>query len=249
MKPILFNTEMVKAILDGRKTVTRRVVKEKGWDITGQPKWANGEFWFNVCMKNKEETAKTATFCHLLKPPYEIGDTIYVRETWQIQSAHRFECDVKIAYKAGGELNKIQFCNRIDYDDFVYNKHIGDGRWYPSIHMPKEAARIFLRVNNVRVERLQQITNEDVRREGVTPKWYAGRCKCSAYEPECMNEPCENRVAYERMCVAYERMCYETPFLELWNSTIKPSDICKYGWDANPYVWVIEFERCDKPEE
>lgn len=216
MKPILFNTEMVKAILDGRKTVTRRVVKEKGWDITGQPKWANGEFWFNVCMKNKEENAKTAT-CHLLKPPYEIGDTIYVRETWQIQSAHRFECDVKIAYKAGGELNKIQFCNRIDYDDFVYNKHIGDGRWYPSIHMPKEAARIFLRVTDVRVERLNNANYFDCLAEGIPYR---------QYEKDIIHD-----------------------FQVLWDSTIKPCDIQKYGCEANPYVWVIEFERCDKKEE
>lgn len=251
MKPILFNTEMVKAILEGRKTVTRRIIKksENDWnflELTNNAaitkvNAAGEEYPFDV-------DGLWATFeCDydphypMVKSPYEIGDTIYIRETWCIQSAHRFECDAKIAYKAGGELNKIQFCNRKDYDDFVFNKRIGDGRWYPSIHMPKEAARIFLRVNNVHVERLQQITNEDVCREGVTPKWYAGGCKCSAYESECMNEPCENRAAYERMC-------YETSFLELWDSTIKPSDICKYGWDANPYVWVIEFERCDKPE-
>lgn len=250
MKPILFNTEMVKAILEGRKTVTRRVVKEKGWDITGQPKWANGEFWFNVCMKNKEENAKTAT-CHLLKPPYEVGDVLYVRETWRKFCAvekrwlngESFTCDEHFGfqYKAGEGIKYDDYFIPFE-DEFNSIEYTFDRKWKPSIHMPKEAARIFLRVTNVRVERLQQITNEGVCREGVTPKWYAGGCKCSAYEPECMNEPCENRAAYERMC-------HETPFLELWNSTIKPSDICKYGWDANPYVWVIEFERCDKPEE
>ena len=219
MKPILFNTEMVKAILEGRKTVTRRVVKEKGWDITGRPKFSpepyEGEYLFSVCMENKEAYARTAT-CHFLKPPYEIGEILYIRETWGIQSAHRFECDVKIAYKAGGELNKIQFCNRKDYDDFVFNKRIGDGRWYPSIHMPKEAARIFLRVTDVRVERLNNANYFDCLAEGIPYR---------QYEKDIIHD-----------------------FQVLWDSTIKPSDIHKYGWDANPYVWVIEFERCDKPE-
>ena len=166
-------------------------------------------------MENKEANARTAT-CHFLKPPYEIGEILYIRETWGIQSAHRFECDVKIAYKAGGELNKIQFCNRKDYDDFVFNKRIGDGRWYPSIHMPKETARIFLRVTDVRVERLNNANYFDCLAEGIPYR---------QYEKDIIHD-----------------------FQVLWDSTIKPSDIHKYGWDANPYVWVIEFERCDKPE-
>lgn len=238
MKPILFNTEMVKAILEGRKTVTRRVVKEKGCDITGRPKFCS------------EPYARTAT-CHFLKPPYGVGDILYVRETWRKFCAvekrwlngESFTCDEHFGfqYKAGEGIKYDDYFIPFE-DEFNTVEYTFDGKWHPSIHMPKEAARIFLRVNNVRVERLQQITNEDVCREGVTPKWYAGGCKCNAYEPECMNEPCENRVAYERMC-------HETPFLELWNSTIKHSDICKYGWNANPYVWVIEFERCNNPEE
>lgn len=228
MKPILFNTEMVKAILEGRKTVTRRIIKksENDWNFLElinnaaitKVNAAGEEYPFDI-------DGLWATFeCDydphypMVKSPYEIGDTIYIRETWCIQSAHRFECDVKIAYKAGGELNKIQFCKRKDYDDFVFNKRIGDGRWYPSIHMPKEAARIFLRVNDVRVEKLQAISHEEAEQEG---------CWCD-----------ENGLAMPI-----------DKFSELWNSTIKPSDICKYGWDANPYVWVIEFERCDKPEE
>lgn len=237
MKPILFNTEMVKAILEGRKTVTRRVVKEKGWDITGRPKFSSdhtkGEYLFSVCMENKEANARTAT-CHFLKPPYEIEEILYIRETWGIQSAHRFECDVKIAYKAGGELNKIQFCKRKDYDDFVFNKRIGDGRWYPSIHMPKEAARIFLRVTDVRVERLHKITPEQAVCEGVGELFI----EACAYDDKYNNIPWNQ---YDGLSIHQ--------FARLWDSTIKPSDICKYGWDANPYVWVIEFERCDKQEE
>lgn len=225
MKPILFNTEMVKAILEGRKTVTRRVVKEKGWDITGQPKWANGEFWFNVCMKNKEENAKTAT-CHLLKPPYEVGDILYVRETWRKFCAvekrwlngESFTCDEHFGfqYKAGEGIKYDDYFIPFE-DEFNSIEYTFDRKWKPSIHMPKEAARIFLRVADVRVERLNNANYFDCLAEGIPYR---------QYEKDIIHD-----------------------FQVLWDSTIKPSDIRKYGWDANPYVWVIEFERCDKPEE
>lgn len=96
----------------------------------------------------------------------------------------------------------------------------GDAKWHPSIHMPKEAARIFLRVTNVRVERLQEITSGQICKEGVEVE-----------DPYVLNGE-EKRYA----------------FSNLWDSTIKESDLDRYGWNANPWVWVIEFERCDKPE-
>lgn len=228
MKPILFNTEMVKAILEGKKTVTRRVVKEKGWNIIGRPKFAGNEFWFYVCMENKEVNSKTAT-CHLLKPPYNVGDILYVRETWEIQSAHRFECDAKIAYKAGGDMHKIQFETREDYDKFVWNKHIGDGRWYPSIHMPKEAARILLQVKDVRVERLQEIDCEGARKEGCD-----GRCDVPSNGAEGVLSCVAKDFSIER-------------FQTVWDETIPkhPNKFKRYPyyWNDNPWVWVIEFER------
>lgn len=242
MKPILFNTEMVKAILEGRKTVTRRVVKEKGWDITGQPKWANGEFWFNVCMKNKEENAKTAT-CHLLKPPYEVGDILYVRETWRKFCAvekrwlngESFTCDEHFGfqYKAGEGIKYDDYFIPFE-DEFNTVEYTFDGKWHPSIHMPKEAARIFIRVTDVRAERLQEA--ENLRLEGIKTSESCGDCYIACNGCNTKNSPtgCDNEVE---------------AFAELWDGTIKPSDIHKYGWDANPYVWVIEFERCDKPEE
>lgn len=90
--------------------------------------------------------------------------------------------------------------------------------WNPSIHMPKEAARIWIKVTNVRVERLQEMWASDVPKEGIY-----------------FNKP----TTADEMLMA---------FTKLWNSTIKKSDIDCYGWDANPWVWVIEFERCEKPE-
>ena len=95
------------------------------------------------------------------------------------------------------------------------------GKWRPSIHMPKEAARIWLKVTDVRVERLQEITEEQIGREGVEVEY-----------PHVLNGE-EKRYA----------------FSTLWNSTVKKSDLDRYGWNANPWVWVIEFERCEKPEE
>jgi hypothetical protein len=105
---------------------------------------------------------------------------------------------------------------RADYTDA--EKYYKNGkevaiRWHPSIHMPKEAARIFLRVTNVRVERLQDMTDDDAEAEG-----------CFDYTSTALGFP------------------------DVWDSTIKKSNLDFYGWDANPLVWVIEFERCEKPE-
>ena len=192
IKPILFNTEMVRAILDGRKSCTRRVVKP-------QP------------------TARYGAQC--IKPPYQPGDILYVRETWE-----RFECWNCEGDERGNcpkEPQKSVFdktcgCYMYRATDEIY----GDARWHPSIHMPKEAARIWLKVTGVRVERLQEITSEQISREGVEVEY-----------PHVLNGE-EKRYA----------------FSTLWNSTIKKSDIDTYGWDANPWVWVIEFERCEKPK-
>lgn len=204
IKPILFNTEMVRAILDGRKSCTRRVVKP-------QP------------------TAHYGAQC--IKPPYQPGDILYVRETWKCWRAHRYEATADIMFKADGDGVQLQFANgstdsidRFDYDKFVNKWFSHNGEWKPSIFMPKEAARIRLKVTNVRVERLQQITEVGIRKEGIEV------------------DPKE--------CVGKFDFISELFFLfqRLWDSTIKKSDLDRYGWDANPWVWVIEFERCEKPE-
>lgn len=225
VKPILFNTEMVKAILDGRKTQTRRVVKFK----KGQnPKWTGYVPDGDVLYGSNNIPA--------VKAPLRKDDVLWVRETWGIQSAHRFECDAKIVYKAGGDLQKIQFSNRDDYDRFVWNKYIGNGKWYPSIHMPREAARIFLRVTHVRAERLQTITEEDAKAEGT----------CKAYPYTDLET---GKTAY----MHDENATYIGGFVCVWDSTIPkhPNKFKRYPyyWNDNPWVWVISFERCEKPKE
>ena len=94
--------------------------------------------------------------------------------------------------------------------------------------MPKEAARIWLKVTDVRVERLQDITEDGAEAEGAMDN------RGFIHSPE--NE-------YDRIYTAREH------FIGIWDRTIKKSDLDRYGWDANPYVWVIEFERCEKPQE
>ena len=183
-KPILFNTEMVKAILNGRKTVTRRLIN---WDIV------------NRCDMEKDGTLLCFEdeYGDHIRPEklcrYKPGNILYVRETWcELSSGYE--------YKADGET--------ID--------HLGNVmKWHPSIHMPKEAARIFLKVTDVRVERLQNMDCEDAMKEGID----------------------------SRLCVNLKHTVVK--FMKLWNSTIKKSNLDKYGWDANPYVWVIEFERIE----
>lgn len=137
----------------------------------------------------------------LCRPPYQPEDILYVRETWS-------EWTDGYLYKAWNE-------------PFPQAGQMSIMKWHPSIHMPKEAARIWLKVTDVRVERLQDITSVQICREGVETEY-----------PYMLNGE-EKRYA----------------FSSLWNSTINKSDLDRYGWDANPFVWVIEFERCEKPEE
>ena len=216
IKPILFNTEMVRANLEGRKSCTRRIVK--GF-IPNDAKWGYTAF------TPKGYISCRGTFADgygekFFKLPCEPGDILYVRETWQCWRAHRYEATADIRFRAGGDDVRLQFANgntdsidRLDYDTFVHKWFSHNGEWKPSLFMPKVAARIWLKVTDVRVERLQDMTDDDAEAEG-----------CFDYTSTALG------------------------FFDVWDSTIKKSDLDRYGWNANPWVWVIKFERCEKPE-
>ena len=182
VKPILFNTEMVRAILDGRKSCTRRIVKHDVEAILNSP-----------YHKEHPEVEDEQIISKLCIPPYQPGDILYVRETFIQAAANIFW------YKA---------------DDKLWMSK--DLLWKPSIHMPKKVARIWLKVTDVRVERLQEITETQAQSEGCNSGLLTGACTARGQ------------------------------FEDLWNSTIKKSDLDYYGWSANPWVWVIEFERCER---
>ena len=128
-------------------------------------------------------------------------------------------------------LNKSYGCYMYRATDEIY----GDARWHPSIHMPKEAARIWLKVTDVRVERLQEITEKQACMEGTDP-WDEVCYENNGWHPT-FSDP--DSGGDPNMIDGFHK---------LWNSTIKKSDLDRYGWDANPYVWVISFERCEKPK-
>ena len=188
--------------MNGRKTCTRRAIKLPD-KMTGRPIGKSGD------------SSNPLGFFYpggIKRPPYQPGDILYVRETWsEIKNAdgsHK-----KYVYKAS------------DQYPFGESRYIIKFNWKPSIHMPKEAARIWLKVTDVRVERLQDITEDGAKEEGANFK----NGKNVGLEEKM------RRTAIER-------------FAEIWNSTIKKTDIDRYGWDANPWVWVIEFERCKSRE-
>ena len=223
-KPILFNTQMVRAILDGRKSCTRRIVKPQ-WEECPNCKYVHNEYIYD----NLAENVYCARCGYPLVPerraPYQLGDILYVRETWE-----RFECWNCEGDERGNcpkepkksVLDKTCGCYMYRATDEIS----GDAKWHPSIHMPKEAARIWLKVTDVSVERLQNITEDGAKAEGAN--WKNG--KNVGWEEKMW------RTAIER-------------FAKIWDSTIKKSDLDRYGWNANPWVWVIEFERCEKPKE
>lgn len=220
MKPILFNTPMVRAILEDRKGATRRIIP---WDkvnaVLNSP-----------ARKNNPDVLDEVFVRNLCDCRYSVGDILYVRETWAITSRIRDIADDGPVYMA--DLSEMEL-------RYLRDKGF---KWRPSIHMPKDLARIFLRVTDIQAERLQDITNEGILLEGVLPRALkAHGCECAWAEDGCRDKPCANRDAYERLTYSY-------PFSELWDSTLRPAEREEYGWKADPWAWAIRFERVEKPE-
>ncbi len=228
--PIIFNTEMVRAIVDDRKTVTRRVVKKSQCTFFTKKQPSDlqkKDLYYPYDIMPDAELIES-TYKH----PYNPEDIMYVRETWAFIPC--IGCDGKYRRK-GDPINCYEY-QAVEYDDgdsildgcFVYRADCSCPEkvsWHPSIHMPKEAAHIWLKVTNVYVEQLQNMSLDDFLKEGVVLR------------PEALNDP-EN---------AYQQA--KNKFKHIWDSTVKKPDQDTYGWDANPWVWVIEFEKCERPEE
>lgn len=238
-KPILFNTEMVQAILAGSKTQTRRVAKQLcSLDPRGDgllPE--NFKFWVSPCnsVVYWEDLERQVTVDgKLVFTPCWRNDILWVRETWQ--HVFTFDDNDQAVEGTGRYIyfadNPMPFDYWVDADTGIHKEQMP---WKPSIHMPKEAARIFLRVKDVRVERLQDISVLDAINEGCC----GTICDHPDASPTLGCTDCLNTGWLEPP---------DAEFAQLWDSTIKPADREWYGWDANPWVWVITFERCPKPE-
>jgi len=207
-KPIIFNTEMVKAILDRRKTQTRRPIK------------------LNIKKDNKTNSLNGAVFTidnklyfehNLIEnfSKYKVGDILYVKETWTL--GKKFTIKPENVWYIRNDLgNEVYY--KADLNDNFYDPD-NICKWKPSIHMPKEYARIFLKVTNVRVEKLQDMKIEDFLHEGINDNGFTVQ-----YPENGLNE-------------FYKFL--KNKWIDFWNSTKKDG----YKWEDNPYVFVYEFER------
>lgn len=190
-RPIIFSAPMVRAILSGAKTQTRRVMKVRCHSICEND---DGKLW-----PWSEDVELTEDFWHPC-PFGQPGDRLWVRETWGAlpHMLGGFQRE-SLRYRADGEYQ---------------NEH-GAWRWRPSIHMPRWASRITLEITGVRVERLQDISEADAKAEGVSM-------------PDGTPAP-------------PDFWSYQQEFRHLWEQINGPG-----SWDANPWVWVIEFKRLEQ---
>ncbi len=217
-KPILFSTEMVKAILAGRKTMTRRVIKDKVFQ-----EWQDVGFSSDFIKHPDNSWSK--------KCPYgQVGDILWVRETWNVDSVNDHNKTMAIDFKAIQDgYHGAEVIRRFKPERYTqFRKFYQKAGWQSSLFMPREAARILLKVTNIRVERLQDITETDAMDEGAL---------------RIPNTP-EYQKAFDAAVAAKEKPPLgETPrqrFARLWDSLNTERG---YGWDLNPWVWVVEFER------
>lgn len=203
-KPILFSGEMVNAIIEGRKTQTRRVMKKQP-DCKGVLDYLppNGNLYYFW----PHDHGDKLYYC---KCPY--ATFLWVRETWDFRpwwsDGGEKMRKVRVSYAADGYQQTLE-CPP-DWNPMLYSEQ----RWRPSIHMPRWASRITLKVVNVRAERVQDISREDILAEGINAH-FAPRRKDPLPTPR-------------------------SAFAQLWDTINKNRG---YGWDVNPWVWVLEFER------
>jgi len=234
-RPILFSGKMVKAILEGRKTQTRRVVTRDNVFIDGGP--AYKKLWDALDLEKAwidpgpSPAGNPGPYLQVPNPEMETTHRIYskllavdqlwVRETF---SNRRGDDSWPTSYKADEKIEDIH------------------KEWKPSIHMPRWASRINLLIKEIRVERLQDITKSDAMAEGVTKKIFQGRWgEEHGYSMDWSSLGSPNKwtdkTTVERdICLGSPQMA----FANLWNKINKKRG---FGWDYNPWVWVIEFER------
>ncbi len=197
-RPILFSAPMVRALLAGTKTQTRRALKPQPSEFVGGPgvTLRDGSPAPLIALDDSVEPYGREIACPYGKP----GDRLWVRETFgHFERNENFKPDCEVFYRADGNCLELE-------------------PWRPSIHMPRWASRITLEITSVRVERLQAISNDDIKAEGLDddPRIVSGEIEGS------MLTPLGRRIAFE----------------SLWESINGPA-----SWDANPWVWVIKFRK------
>ncbi|HBZ2245769.1 TPA: hypothetical protein MG833_00810 [Klebsiella pneumoniae] len=231
---MIFNSEMVRAILDGRKTQTRRPIKWKQTRFTEIGEREDGSKW-----PWSEDAEHACDFWHPC-PFGAVGDRIWVRETWGVVS-HAFSDDGLmidwVPDRPATAIHEMPFGNGYYSGyaiyaadgDFTWGDDDGyeDGRscWKPSIHMPRAASRILLEITDVRVERLNAISEEDAEAEVIDME--------ALYD----SQDCYDCIADHNMT---GRPTVTGAFKYLWESIYGEE-----GWKSTPWVWVIEFKRVE----
>ena len=269
-------------LLDGRKTVTRRVVRRgKSYPeyhgrskLFGVVDHLNNDYanWYVGFYNDNDVFTGSDGGQHIdalyWKAPCKPGDILYIRETWQ----YLYELDGNKQIIEGTGKYYYAATDTLPFTAYVDSSGVTHENipWRPSIHMPKEAARIWLNVKDVRVERLQDITEKQAINEGISRLYddlsdaeYIGWTKRIGIYPKAKEDWGYKNYLWHGNFGAfgsgnwrsdnwdYQKSSYDSAigsFSSLWNSNLKKSDLDRYGWDANPWVWVIEFERCGKPE-
>lgn len=207
-RPIIFNSEMVRAILDGRKTQTRRVCKVQPYFEEEYDTWHCFYPWGDGghgIYQSEKEMRDEYDRVMLHKCPYgKVGDRLWCRETWAHEDGG---CD---DHKCG-QPTHIYYKATECYPESI--------RWRPSIHMPRWASRITLEITDIRVERVKDIKQGDISAEGV-----------------------DNGKSNPSMGIRHENLQI-LAWIDLWNSINNDRG---YGWDANPWAWVVEFKRVEQ---
>lgn len=225
--PILFSTPMVQAILDGRKTQTRRIIHKNHQtieEVTQVPRVMGMEDnWgdYRIVWESGDDA--------IVKPKYKVGDILWVRESF----ISGYECDEGSfnTDEDGEYIPVLKYkADRESFDWYDGNSDFPCEKipWKPSIHMPKSACRIFLKITDVRVERLQDISEDDAVKEGIEPTG---------------NMSMFNKFYKNYLPIGYTDLKPIPSFQSLWQSINR-----EQSWNDNPFVWCIEFERIEKPE-